>query len=312
MHIPDGFLSAGVAASTWTAGACSLAWALRAERSRPDATPAGTLGALAAFTFAAQLVNVPLLPGTSGHLVGGTLAAAVVGPSRGLLVMAVVLAVQALLFQDGGVTAYGANLLAMGVAGACGGYSVSALVARLWPGLRGLVAGPVIGAFAATLTAAAFIALALAASGLYPLAVVLPLLLSLHVPIALVEAALTGAILASLARWRPDLLHGVQRAGARGASAWGVLVLALAIAAFAAPFASPLPDGLEAAARRLGFAAAARPLWPAPAPDYAAPWLAVGRAGSAAAGLVGTLVAATLAWALTRRLGSARAAEPHR
>jgi cobalt/nickel transport system permease protein len=312
MHIPDGFLSAGVAASTWGAGALGLAWSLHAERSLPERTPAGTLGALAAFTFAAQLVNLPILPGTSGHLVGGTLAASIVGPSRGLLVMAVVLAVQALLFQDGGLTAYGANLLSMGAFGALGGYAVGALVARLWPGVRGLVAGPVIGAFVAMLTGAGFVAVALAASGLYPLAVVLPLLLSLHVPIALIEAALTGAILSTLARWRPDLLHGVQRAGARGSSALGLLVLALAIAAFVAPFASSLPDGLETAARRLGFAGAARPLWPAPAPDYEAPWLAASRVGTALAGLVGTLVAAALAWALTRRLGPARTAEPHR
>ena len=312
MHIPDGFLSAGVAASTWGAGGAGLAWSLHVERSLPERTPAGTLGALAAFTFAAQLVNLPILPGTSGHLVGGTLVAAIVGPSRSLLVMAVVLAVQALLFQDGGVTAYGANLLSMGAFGALGGYGVATLVARLWPGVRGLVAGPVIGAFVATLSGAAFVALALAASGLYPAAAVLPRMLSLHVPIALIEAALTGAILATLARWRPDLLHGAQRAGARGNAALGVLVVALAIAAFAAPFASSLPDGLETAARRLGFAAAVRPLWPAPAPDYQAPWLAASRVGTALVGLAGTLVAAMLAWALTRRLGSARAAGPHR
>jgi cobalt/nickel transport system permease protein len=295
MHIPDGFLSASVAASTWGAGAFGLGWALRAERSEPDAAPAGTLGALAAFTFAAQLVNLPILPGTSGHLVGGTLAAAIVGPSRGLLVMAAVLAVQALLFQDGGVTAYGANLVAMGAMGSVGGYAVGTLVARVVGGVRGLVAGAVVGAFVATLAGA-----------------VLPLLLSLHVPIAVLEAALTGAILATLARWRPDLLHGLQRAGSRRAPAWGLLVLGLAIAAFAAPFASSLPDGLETAARTLGFAASARGLWPAPAPDYALPWLAVGRAASALAGLLGTLAAATLAWALTRGLGAGRSAEPHR
>jgi len=312
MHIPDGFLSGTIAATTWAGGAASLAWSLRAERSLPDRTPAGTLGALAAFTFAAQLVNMPILPGTSGHLVGGMLAAAIVGPSRGLLVMAVVLAVQALLFQDGGVTAYGANLLSMGAFGALGGYAVAALVARLWPGIRGLVAGPVIGAFVATLAGAAFVALVLAASGLYPIAVVLPLMLSLHVPIALIEAGLTGAILATLARWRPDLLHRRERAGGRGSAAWGLFVLALAVAAFAAPFASSLPDGLETAARRLGFAAAARPLWPAPAPDYEPRWLAASRVGTALAGLVGTLAAAALAWALTRRLGRARAVEPHR
>jgi cobalt/nickel transport system permease protein len=257
-------------------------------------------------------VNVPILPGTSGHLVGGTLAAAVVGPSRALLVMAAVLAVQALLFQDGGITAYGANLIAMGALGSVGGYGVGALVARLSAGVRGLVAGAVVGAFVATLAGAAFVALALAAAGLYPLGAVLPLLLSLHVPIALLEAALTGAILATLARWRPDLLHGLQRAGARRVPAWGLLVLGLALSAFAAPFASPLPDGLETAARKLGFAVSARGLWPAPAPDYALPWLAVGRVASALAGIVGTLAAATLAWALTRRLGAGRSAGPHR
>ncbi len=214
MHIPDGFLGAGVAAGTWAAGAGTLGWALRAEKALPERVPAGTLGALSAFVFAAQLVNVPLVPGTSGHLVGGMLAAAIVGPSRGLVVMAVVLAVQALLFQDGGVTAFGANLLAMGGAGCLGGHAVASLVARFLPGVRGLVAGPVAGAFVGTLLGAAFIAMALALSGLYPASAVLPLLLSLHVPIALLEAALTGAILATVLRWRPDLVRGLQ-AGAR-------------------------------------------------------------------------------------------------
>jgi cobalt/nickel transport system permease protein len=311
MHVPDGFLSAPVAAATWAAAAGGLAWALRAERGGDERVAPGTLGALAAFVFAGQLVNVPLLPGTSGHLVGGALAAAIVGPGPGLLVMAVVLAVQALLFQDGGITAFGTNLIAMGGAGSLGGWGVAALVARPWPGMRGLVAGSVIGAFVATLAGAAFIALALAASGLYPAALVLPVMLSLHVPIALVEAALTGAILATVVRWRPDVVRGLQAARGGRAPALGLLATALAVAAFAAPFASPLPDGLESVAERLGFAEAARGLWPAPAPDYAVPWLGAGRATSAVVGLAGTLAAAVLAWALTRRLGRARAPEPH-
>src|SRR5512143_780697 len=279
MHVPDGFLSAGVAAGTWAAGAATLGWALRAERSDPERVPAGTLGALSGFVFAAQLVNVPILPGTSGHLVGAMLAAALVGPWRGLVVMAVVLAVQALLFQDGGVTAYGTNLLAMGGAGGLGGFAVASLVDRLVPGARGRVAGPVAGAFVGTLVGAAFIATALAVSGLYPAATVLPLMLSLHVPIALLEAALTGAILGTVLRWRPDLVRGLQATGlspSRSAPVLGALVVALAVAAFVAPFASPLPDGLESVAERLGFAGAARALWPAPAPDYALPWVALG------------------------------------
>jgi cobalt/nickel transport system permease protein len=314
MHVPDGFLSAGVAAGTWAAGAGTLGWALRAERGDPERVGAGTLGALSGFVFAAQLVNVPLLPGTSGHLVGGMLAAALVGPWRGLVVMAVVLGVQALLFQDGGVTAYGANLLAMGGGGCLAGLAVASLVDRLLPGARGRVAGPVAGAFVGTLVGAAFVATLLALSGLYPARTVLPVMLSLHVPIALLEAALTGAILGAVVRWRPDLVRGLQSGGAaasRSAPVLGALIVALAVAAFLAPFASPLPDGLESVAERLGFADAASALWPAPAPGYELPGAALGRAGTALAGVLGTLGAAALAWALSRGL-SPREARPHR
>jgi cobalt/nickel transport system permease protein len=308
MHVPDGFLSPGVAGATWVAAAGTIAVALRSERTEPERLPASTLGALSAFVFAAQLVNVPVMPGTSGHLVGGMLAAALVGPWRGLVAIAVVLAVQALLFQDGGVTAYGTNLLAMGVAGCLGGHGVAALVSRSASGMGVLVAGAVAGAFVATLLGAAVVALALAASGLYPAVLVLPVLLSVHVPIALLEAALTGAILGTVVRWRPDLVRGLQPANGgpspRLAPALGALALALAVAAFAAPFASPMPDGLETAAERLGFPEAARRLWPAPLPDYEAPWLVAGRAGTALVGMLGTLAAAALAWALSRGLGT--------
>ena len=100
---------------------------------------------------------------------------------------------------------------------------MAALVARLRPGVRGLVAGYVIGAFVATLVGAGFIATALAASGLYPAAVVLPLMLTFHVPIALVEAALTGAILATVVRWRPDIVRGLQGVRSGAAPALGLL-----------------------------------------------------------------------------------------
>jgi cobalt/nickel transport system permease protein len=314
MHIPDGFLSGGVAAGTWLASAGTLGLSLRRERSEPDEVPASTLGALAAFVFAAQLVNVPVLPGTSGHLVGAVLAASLVGPGRGLIVMAVVLAVQALLFQDGGVTALGATLLSMGVVGCYAGHGVATLVGRFKAGAAGLVAGPVLGAFVATLVGAAVVGLVLAASGLYPAPLVVPVLLSVHVPIALLEAALTGAVLVTLLRWRPDVVRGLQPAGgrrARSAPALGLLSIALAVAAFAAPFASPLPDGLDSVAERLGFAGAARQLWPAPVPGYGARWLALGRAGVALAGTLGALVAAGLAWGLARGLGSGHDQDSH-
>jgi cobalt/nickel transport system permease protein len=243
------------------------------------------------------------------------LAAALVGPWRGLLVMAVVLAVQALLFQDGGITAYGTNLIAMGVAGALGGHAVASLTTRTVSGVRGVMAGAVAGAFVATLLGAAAIAVALALSGLYPLGALLPLLLSVHVAIGLLEAALTGAVLGTLLRWRPDLVRGLAVAGSaasRTAPLLGAIAVSLVIAAFLGPLASPLPDGLESVAERLGFAEAARALWPAPAPDYELPWLAAGRLGSALIGAAGTLAAAALAWGLSRGLAPSRGAEPHR
>jgi hypothetical protein len=212
------------------------------------------------------------------------------------------------------VTAFGTNLLAMGGGGCLAGAAVASLVDRLLPGGRGRVAGPVAGAFVGTLVGAAFVAVALALSGLYPAGAVLPAMLTLHVPIALLEAALTGAILGTVLRWRPDLVRGLQAASgtaSRTTPVLGALVVALAVAAFLAPFASPLPDGLESAAETLGFAEAARTVWPAPAPDYQLPWAALGRAGTALAGVLGTLAAAALAWVLSRGLGP-REAGPHR
>jgi cobalt/nickel transport system permease protein len=297
VHVPDGFLSAGVAASTWAGAGASLAGALAAERREPRAVPAGTLGALAAFIFAAQMVNVPVAPGTSGHLVGATLAALLVGPWRALVVMAVVLAIQALLFQDGGITSFGANLLDMGVAGTLVGYTVAALATRVLRGMRGILVGGVLGAFAATLSAAALTALWLSMSGLYPLRVLLPFMLVTHVAIGLLEAALTGGILLTILRWRPDMVQGLPAAPAErrpAALAIGLLGIALAVASFVAPYASALPDGLDRAAEVLGFAGKARANWPAP--------LASLSLAPAVAGVIGTLSVAALAWAISRSL----------
>lgn len=313
MHVPDGFLSPPVAAGTWAAAATGLAAALRAERRDPAPAPAGMLGALAAFVFAAQMINVPVAPGTSGHLVGGTLVALLVGPWRAALVLAVVLAIQALLFQDGGLTAFGANLADMGFAGAFAGWAVAVLGARVVRGPRGIVAGAVLGAFVATLCGAALTALWLSLSGLYPLRGILPLLLVSHSAIGLLEAALTGAIVVTLLRWRPDLL-GVRASGAGSPGAAAVAVgfagVALVLAAFLAPFASSLPDGLERAALDLGFASSARPLAPPPIEDSRALAGALGRWAPIAAGLAGTTLAALLAWLAGRGLlGSGHA--PH-
>jgi cobalt/nickel transport system permease protein len=307
MHIPDGFLSAGVAAGTWVAAGAGVAVALRAERRDPNPVPAGTLGVVAAFFFATQMVNVPVAPGTSGHLVGAALAAAVVGPWRAVLVMAIVLTIQAVLFQDGGLSALGANLVDMGLAGSLAGYAVATVVGRWGGGPRGFAMGTMLGAFAATLAAATLTSLWLGISGLYPLQGILPLMLITHTAIGVLEAALTGAIIVTLLRWRPDLVRGLETSGpARWPAALGIglLGVALAVAAFVAPFASSLPDGLERTAATLGFADRAHAAWLAPLADYTLPVSRSAGVATSAAGAAGTLIVALVAWMISRGLAA--------
>jgi len=302
MHIPDGFLTAGVTGITWAGAGIGVAAALRAEKADPHPMPAGILGATAAFVFAAQMINIPVAPGISGHLVGAALSAVLLGPWRAVIVMAVVLAVQALLFQDGGITALGANTLDMGVAASLTGFAVASLSSRWSASLRARVVGGVLGAFAATLVSAVLTGLWLGLSGLYPIVPVVQLMLVSHVAIGLLEAALTGAVLATLARWRPDLLRGLAGDTSAGglAVAGGVFGAAVAVAAFLAPFASALPDGLDHAAERLGFATRAASSWQAPFPDYAVPFLSSPATATAAAGVAGTVLAALVAWGVSR------------
>jgi cobalt/nickel transport system permease protein len=305
MHVPDGFLSAPIAAATSAVAVVGLAVALRAERREPVAVPAGILGALAAFVFAAQMVNVPVAPGTSGHLVGATLVAMIVGPWRATLVMAAVLLIQATLFQDGGLTALGANLLDLGFAGAFVGFTVATLARTVVRGPRGYAAGAVLGAFVATLASAALAAFWLGLSGLYPLSGILPVLLITHSAIGVLEAALTGAVLATLLRWRPDLIASPEPSagGERPAAmAVGLFGLALAVAAFAAPFASGLPDGLERAAVDLGFAGREAPLMPGALSATRAFRSGLGALAPIAAGAIGTALAGLIAWAAARAL----------
>ena len=169
------------------------------------------------------------------------------------------------------------------------------------------MAGGVLGAFVATLAAAVLTAMWLGLSGLYPLLPIVQLMLVTHVAIGLLEAALTGAVLATVIRWRPDLIRGVAadgRISSAGAFAAGAMGIALAIAAFVSPFASSLPDGLDRAAERLGFAARAHAEWAAPFAGYALPFSASPVVATALAGIAGTLAAAGIAWAVSRGVKS--------
>lgn len=303
MHIPDGFLSAGVTTLAWGMAGVGVATALRSEKADPNPMPAGVLGATAAFLFAAQMINVPVAPGSSGHMVGATLAAVLLGPWRALIAMTVVLAVQAVLFQDGGITALGANIIDMGVVGVTAGYCVLAITSRWTLSPRAVVIGAVLGAFVATLAAAVLTGVWLGLSGLYPIGAIVQVMLVTHVAIGVLEAALTGAILVTVLRWRPDLVRGLntgRHVSHPVAALTGLFGVAVAIAAFVAPFASNLPDGLEHVSARLGIAGLARTGWTAPLPDYMLPFMSSSRLASAIAGTIGTLAVAAVAWVVSR------------
>jgi cobalt/nickel transport system permease protein len=211
MHIPDGFLSTGVAAACWVPTVAVLAIAVRRTNGRLDERRIPLLGVTAAFVFAAQMLNFPVAGGTSGHFLGAALAAVLLGPWLACLVMAVVISTQAFFFADGGVTALGANILNMGIIGALGvGFAMLA-ARRYLPQTAGWFLGVVaVGAWAAVMLGATATAVELALSDTVPLATVLSAMLGVHTLIGIGEAVVTVAAVSAILASRPDLIWARQ------------------------------------------------------------------------------------------------------
>src|SRR5271165_3028102 len=144
MHIPDAVLDPRVAALTGVMGAAGLYYGLRSVEGQLKERTTSLMGMMAAFIFAAQMVNFPVGPGVSGHLLGGVLAAVLLGPWGGAVVIGAVLIVQCFLFGDGGLTALGANFLNMGLLGSVGGYAIYAPLRRTVGGRRGVLVAAMI------------------------------------------------------------------------------------------------------------------------------------------------------------------------
>jgi cobalt/nickel transport system permease protein len=209
MHIPDGFLSTGTSAVTWAASAGGIGYAARRVNRELGERQVPLMGVTAAFVFAAQMMNFPVAGGTSGHLLGGALAAILLGPWAGMLVLTSVLAVQALLFQDGGLLALGANVFNMAIVGVLVGWLAYTTLRRLfrdkqgaWTTMVSGFAAAWLSVFVASLVAAAEIAL----SGTSPWAVALPMMGTVHALIGFGEGLITVGVLAFLRAARPDLL----------------------------------------------------------------------------------------------------------
>jgi cobalt/nickel transport system permease protein len=207
MHIPDGFVSTGTAAATWLASAGSVGYAVRRVSRELDERQVPLMGVTAAFIFAAQMMNFTVAGGTSGHLLGGALAAILLGPWAGMLVLTSVLAVQALLFQDGGLLALGANVFNMAVVGVLVAWAVYTTLRRLlgdrtWSIMVSGFAAGWLSVVVASLVAAAELAI----SGTSPWVVALPAMGLVHVFIGIGEGLITVGVLAFLQVARPDLL----------------------------------------------------------------------------------------------------------
>ncbi len=215
MHIPDGFLDAKTFGALDVVGAGFVAVAAARVRRALSERAVPLMAVLAAFIFAAQMLNFPIAGGTSGHFAGGALAVILLGPWAGVLVMTLVLVIQALVFGDGGILALGANVVNMAVVAPFVGYGLYVLIIRMWRNEAGRFVGAFAAAWLAVVAAATACALELAASGTTPLAVVLPAMAGVHAVIGLGEGVVTAGALAAVRVSRPDLLELARGGEAR-------------------------------------------------------------------------------------------------
>ena len=295
MHIPDGYLSDPICAATAMAATAGVTWSVLQLRSDDDRPRAGQMAVVGAGVFAMHLLNAPIDYGTSGHLVGAAAAAALLGPWAATLTMAVVLALECLLFGDGGLGSLGANVLNMAVLAPWAASAILTLGARRQnDASRQLIAVPLPLAAAAglgsTLLAVVACGLELGLSGAAAMTTVLPAMFRAHMLVGIAEGCFTAGLLALIGR------HAARenRAGVSavadwlaGRSEWLAAMLALAAAVVLAPWACSLPDGLEHVAQTFGFADLQTTVTWSLAPDYLWPGIAWQPLATSLAALVG-------------------------
>jgi len=214
MHVPDGFLDAPTSLGTAAVAAVGVGLALRGARRELDDRTAPLAGLVAAFVFAAQMLKFPVGGGTSGHLLGGALAAVLVGPWTATLVLSVVLLVQGLLFADGGLTALGTNITLLGLVGVWTGWLVFRAVQSLLPKRV-----PMVAPAAAVAALVSVPVTALVFAGLYAVGGQAPIrldalvtaMVGVHTLIGVGEAVISGLAVATVVAARPDLVHGARR-----------------------------------------------------------------------------------------------------
>ncbi|MFI9310299.1 energy-coupling factor ABC transporter permease [Streptomyces triculaminicus] len=341
MHVPDGFINAPVSLAAGAVAATAVAVSLRGARRELDERTAPLAGLVAAFVFAVQMLNFPVAAGTSGHLLGGALAAILVGPYTGVLCISVVLLMQGVLFADGGLTALGVNVCDMAVVTTVVAYALFRLLATVLPRRRSSVtAAAFVAALVSVPAAAVTFTLLYALGGTtdVPIGKVFTAMVGVHVLIGLGEAAITALTVGAVVAVRPDLVYGarglakpleLRRADgtviepvvspvaprpARRLALVGLLS-ALALAGFVSYYASTSPDGLEKVAHDKGIDSKAEEhaAKDSPLADYQVKDVGDERISGGLAGVIGvgaTLAVGTGVFLTVRRRRSRAAAAP--
>ncbi|MEV6794952.1 energy-coupling factor ABC transporter permease [Streptomyces sp. NPDC051320] len=335
MHVPDGFINAPVSAATGVLAAGAIAVSLRGARRELDERTAPLAGLVAAFIFSVQMLNFPVAAGTSGHLLGGALAAILVGPCTGVLCVSVVLLMQGILFADGGLTALGVNITDMALVTVVVAYAVFRGLVKVLPRRRRSVT---IASFVAALlsvpcAALAFTAMyALGGTTNVPIGKVLTAMVGVHVLIGIGEAVITCLTVGAVIAVRPDLVYGARGlttplklriggelvdaptpvaapAAARSTrKVWGFgLITALLLAGVVSFYASASPDGLMKVAHDQGIDAKERPHHSdgSPLAGYGVKDISDARISGGLAGVIGVgttvVVGSGIFWVVRRR-----------
>ncbi|MDQ0812920.1 cobalt/nickel transport system permease protein [Streptomyces sp. B3I7] len=340
MHVPDGFINAPTSAAAGVIAAGAVAVSLRGARRELDERTAPLAGLVAAFIFAVQMLNFPVAAGTSGHLLGGALAAILVGPYTGVLCVSVVLLMQGILFADGGLTALGVNISDMAITTTVVAYAVFRGLVKVLPRTRrSVTVASFVAAVLSVPAAACVFTLIYAIGGTTDVSIgkVATAMIGVHVLIGIGEAVITALTVGAVIAVRPDLVYGARglrqrlklrvggelvdapgdaapvpaaarTGGVSRRTVWATgLVASLVLAGFVSFYASASPDGLEKVAHDKGIDAKEKQHASADSPlaDYGVRDVTDARLSGGLAGVIGvgvTIVAGTgVFWAVRRR-----------
>jgi cobalt/nickel transport system permease protein len=303
VHIPEGFINLPTSIGAAAVAGGSVWGSLRAASRDLKDRLVPFAGVTAAFIFALQMLNFPVAAGTTGHLIGGALAAILLGPWLGIVAVTVVVVVQALVFADGGLVAMGLNVFNMAVLTALSGWYVFRLVAKALPRRSGILVGTLVAAWVSVIVSSIGFSIQYAIGGVGGVDPVLVFqsMVGVHALIGIGEGLITAAAVGAVLAARPDLVTGARdladiETAATSLSKRAVgsfvatgLAVAVALVVFVAPFAGSDPDGLERVAEDAGFAVAAEDnAYDGPFADYGVAGLDNEAVGTIIAGLLGT------------------------